>query len=275
MRNLWASVLPESRRLPVHQVLFSALCRFVSRIEEKPAVILVSLCLSDRPDESHDTAILQEGEPDPGSVTVWVCVWGSGYLDFVCFQAIYSPYRDRIPLQIVRAEVELSAEERAYLTAVEKGNTSAPSPPFRSVCDDQTLWRLLHKCCKPPCPSLRGLRRRQTRPARGRGLLQHRRELPGPAGAQCAPHRHREREPGEHGALAWPRHPHRRRAALRNQEGGGGCRGAAAVAQEAERGEAGLHVRARACVFAWKQENMAWMCVTVRVPDEEFHSHSS
>lgn len=37
------------------------------------------------------------------------------------FQATYSPYRDRIPLQIVRAEVELSAEERAYLTAVEKG----------------------------------------------------------------------------------------------------------------------------------------------------------
>ncbi|KAJ8008524.1 hypothetical protein DPEC_G00105770 [Dallia pectoralis] len=34
----------------------------------------------------------------------------------------YSPYRDRIPLQIVRAEVELSVEERAYLTAVEKGD---------------------------------------------------------------------------------------------------------------------------------------------------------
>jgi len=39
-------------------------------------------------------------------------------------QATYSPYRDRIPLQIVRAEVELSAEERAYLTAVEKGTGS-------------------------------------------------------------------------------------------------------------------------------------------------------
>ncbi|XP_036814235.1 short transient receptor potential channel 5 [Oncorhynchus mykiss] len=34
----------------------------------------------------------------------------------------YSPYQDRIPLQIVRAEVDLSAEERAYLTAVEKGD---------------------------------------------------------------------------------------------------------------------------------------------------------
>ncbi|XP_074863797.1 short transient receptor potential channel 5 [Carettochelys insculpta] len=34
----------------------------------------------------------------------------------------YSPYRDRIPLQIVRAEAELSQEEKAYLTAVEKGD---------------------------------------------------------------------------------------------------------------------------------------------------------
>ncbi|XP_072517556.1 short transient receptor potential channel 5-like [Salminus brasiliensis] len=37
-------------------------------------------------------------------------------------KASYSPYRDRIPLQIVRAEAELSSEERAYLTAVEKGD---------------------------------------------------------------------------------------------------------------------------------------------------------
>ncbi|NXI62524.1 TRPC5 protein, partial [Anseranas semipalmata] len=34
----------------------------------------------------------------------------------------YSPYRDRIPLQIVRAEAELSVEEKAYLSAVEKGD---------------------------------------------------------------------------------------------------------------------------------------------------------
>ncbi|MBZ3879764.1 Short transient receptor potential channel 5 [Sciurus carolinensis] len=34
----------------------------------------------------------------------------------------YSPYRDRIPLQIVRAETELSAEEKAFLNAVEKGD---------------------------------------------------------------------------------------------------------------------------------------------------------
>ncbi|XP_057351365.1 short transient receptor potential channel 5 [Manis pentadactyla] len=34
----------------------------------------------------------------------------------------YSPYRDRIPLQIVRAETELSVEEKAFLNAVEKGD---------------------------------------------------------------------------------------------------------------------------------------------------------
>ena len=34
----------------------------------------------------------------------------------------YSPYRDRIPLHIVRAEVDLSQEERSFLLAVEKGD---------------------------------------------------------------------------------------------------------------------------------------------------------
>ncbi|XP_069752096.1 short transient receptor potential channel 5-like isoform X1 [Narcine bancroftii] len=37
-------------------------------------------------------------------------------------KANYSPYIDRIPLQIVRAENELSLEEKAYLNAVEKGD---------------------------------------------------------------------------------------------------------------------------------------------------------
>lgn len=59
-----------------------------------------------------------------------MCVYGSVSLNALCLQAIYSPYRDRIPLQIVRAEVELSAEERAYLTAVEKGNPRTPSQLF-------------------------------------------------------------------------------------------------------------------------------------------------
>uniref|UniRef100_A0A8K9X950 Transient receptor ion channel domain-containing protein n=1 Tax=Oncorhynchus mykiss TaxID=8022 RepID=A0A8K9X950_ONCMY len=45
----------------------------------------------------------------------------------------YSPYRDRIPLQIVRAELELSAEERAYLTAVEKGDYAGVKHALREA----------------------------------------------------------------------------------------------------------------------------------------------
>ncbi|XP_070978147.1 short transient receptor potential channel 5-like [Oncorhynchus clarkii lewisi] len=45
----------------------------------------------------------------------------------------YSPYQDRIPLQIVRAEVDLSAEERAYLTAVEKGDYVGVKHALREV----------------------------------------------------------------------------------------------------------------------------------------------
>uniref|UniRef100_A0A8C6SAN9 Transient receptor potential cation channel, subfamily C, member 5a n=1 Tax=Neogobius melanostomus TaxID=47308 RepID=A0A8C6SAN9_9GOBI len=51
----------------------------------------------------------------------------------VVSQATYSPYRDRIPLQIVRAEVELSAEERAYLTAVEKGDYAGVKHALREA----------------------------------------------------------------------------------------------------------------------------------------------
>ncbi|CAL1590188.1 unnamed protein product [Knipowitschia caucasica] len=48
-------------------------------------------------------------------------------------KATYSPYRDRIPLQIVRAEVELSAEEKAYLTAVEKGDYAGVKHALREA----------------------------------------------------------------------------------------------------------------------------------------------
>uniref|UniRef100_A0A3P8XVB5 Transient receptor ion channel domain-containing protein n=1 Tax=Esox lucius TaxID=8010 RepID=A0A3P8XVB5_ESOLU len=53
----------------------------------------------------------------------------------MCFvnKVSYSPYRDRIPLQIVRAEVELSAEERAYLTAVEKGDYAGVKHALREA----------------------------------------------------------------------------------------------------------------------------------------------
>lgn len=45
----------------------------------------------------------------------------------------YSPYRDRIPLQIVRAEVELSAEERSFLSAVEKGDYAGVQHALREA----------------------------------------------------------------------------------------------------------------------------------------------
>ncbi|XP_009074122.1 PREDICTED: short transient receptor potential channel 4-like, partial [Acanthisitta chloris] len=37
-------------------------------------------------------------------------------------RSVNAPYRDRIPLRIVRAESELSHSEKAYLNAVEKGD---------------------------------------------------------------------------------------------------------------------------------------------------------
>ncbi|XP_016387173.1 short transient receptor potential channel 5-like [Sinocyclocheilus rhinocerous] len=45
----------------------------------------------------------------------------------------YSPYRDRIPLQIVRAEVELSLEERSFLSAVEKGDYAGVQHALREA----------------------------------------------------------------------------------------------------------------------------------------------
>ncbi|XP_051994158.1 short transient receptor potential channel 5-like [Xyrauchen texanus] len=45
----------------------------------------------------------------------------------------YSPYRDRIPLQIVRAEVELSPEERSFLLAVEKGDYAGVQHALREA----------------------------------------------------------------------------------------------------------------------------------------------
>ncbi len=45
----------------------------------------------------------------------------------------YSPYRDRIPLQIVRAEVELSSEERSFLSAVEKGDYAGVQHALREA----------------------------------------------------------------------------------------------------------------------------------------------
>uniref|UniRef100_A0AAZ3NZS3 Transient receptor ion channel domain-containing protein n=1 Tax=Oncorhynchus tshawytscha TaxID=74940 RepID=A0AAZ3NZS3_ONCTS len=58
----------------------------------------------------------------------------------------YSPYRDRIPLQIVRAELELSAEERAYLTAVEKGDYAGVK---HALCEAEVYYNIDVNCLDP------------------------------------------------------------------------------------------------------------------------------
>ncbi|XP_032084042.1 short transient receptor potential channel 5 [Thamnophis elegans] len=58
----------------------------------------------------------------------------------------YSPYRDRIPLQIVRAEVELSSEEKAYLIAVEKGDYASVK---HSVEEAEIYYNININCMDP------------------------------------------------------------------------------------------------------------------------------
>ncbi|XP_026558920.1 short transient receptor potential channel 5 [Pseudonaja textilis] len=58
----------------------------------------------------------------------------------------YSPYRDRIPLQIVRAEVELSLEEKAYLSAVEKGDYASVK---HSLVEAEIYYNININCMDP------------------------------------------------------------------------------------------------------------------------------
>ncbi|XP_068921386.1 short transient receptor potential channel 5 [Petaurus breviceps papuanus] len=58
----------------------------------------------------------------------------------------YSPYRDRIPLQIVRAEAELSAEEKAFLTAVEKGDYAS----VKQVLHEAEIYYNVNVNCMDP-----------------------------------------------------------------------------------------------------------------------------
>ncbi|XP_078003950.1 short transient receptor potential channel 5 [Phascolarctos cinereus] len=58
----------------------------------------------------------------------------------------YSPYRDRIPLQIVRAEAELSAEEKAFLTAVEKGDYAS----VKQVLQEAEIYYNVNINCMDP-----------------------------------------------------------------------------------------------------------------------------
>uniref|UniRef100_A0AAY4D108 Transient receptor ion channel domain-containing protein n=1 Tax=Denticeps clupeoides TaxID=299321 RepID=A0AAY4D108_9TELE len=61
-------------------------------------------------------------------------------------KASYSPYRDRIPLQIVRAEVELSPEERCFLSAVEKGDYAGVQHALREA---QVYYNIDVNCVDP------------------------------------------------------------------------------------------------------------------------------
>lgn len=57
-----------------------------------------------------------------------------------------SSYRDRIPLRIVRAESELSALERAYLGAVEKGDYASVKQALEEA---EIYFRININCIDP------------------------------------------------------------------------------------------------------------------------------
>lgn len=57
-----------------------------------------------------------------------------------------SSYRDRIPLRIVRAEAELSALERAYLGAVEKGDYASVKQALEEA---EIYFRININCIDP------------------------------------------------------------------------------------------------------------------------------
>ncbi|XP_033905898.1 short transient receptor potential channel 5-like [Acipenser ruthenus] len=58
----------------------------------------------------------------------------------------YSPYRDRIPLQIVRAEAELSTQEKAYLIAVEKGDYAS----VKQALEEAEIYYNININCMDP-----------------------------------------------------------------------------------------------------------------------------
>lgn len=74
----------------------------------------------------------------------------------------------------------------------------------------------------------------------GRDLLQDQHQLHRPSRPNGSADRHREREPGDHRALAELQRVRRRCPAARNPEGSGGSRWAAAQPQEAQWWHAGM-----------------------------------
>lgn len=57
-----------------------------------------------------------------------------------------SSYRDRIPLRIVRAESELSPQEKAYLSAVEKGDYAS----VKQALDEAEIYFKININCIDP-----------------------------------------------------------------------------------------------------------------------------
>lgn len=57
-----------------------------------------------------------------------------------------SSYRDRIPLRIVRAESELSAQEKSYLSAVEKGDYASVK---QSLEEAEIYFKINIDCVDP------------------------------------------------------------------------------------------------------------------------------
>lgn len=59
---------------------------------------------------------------------------------------VNAPYRDRIPLRIVRAESELSPSEKAYLNAVEKGDYASVK---KSLEEAEIYFKININCIDP------------------------------------------------------------------------------------------------------------------------------
>nr|KAF6461188.1 transient receptor potential cation channel subfamily C member 4 [Molossus molossus] len=61
-------------------------------------------------------------------------------------RSVNAPYRDRIPLRIVRAESELSPSEKAYLNAVEKGDYASVK---KSLQEAEIYFKININCIDP------------------------------------------------------------------------------------------------------------------------------
>lgn len=68
-------------------------------------------------------------------------------------RSVNAPYRDRIPLRIVRAESELSHSEKAYLNAVEKGDYAS----VKKALEEAEIYFKININCIDPLEELHSL----------------------------------------------------------------------------------------------------------------------